>query len=130
MHKATTVLAAMSPFPHTVEAHEALAAAKAVMDTHDIHHVPVLDGDALVGLLTSADLARAGGGTVGDACHRDVLVVDVHRALASACREMAARRVDAALVTKDGHLAGILTVSDVCRFLADLLDPDLDDEIA
>lgn len=131
MHKASTVLAGMSPFPHTIAVSAPLAAARAMMEAHGIHHLPVVDGQRLVGIISPGDAERGAGGVVGDACRRDVLVVDVHRALASACREMAARHLGAALVTKDGRLVGILTSSDVCRILADVLDPpELDDEIA
>ena len=138
MERHPTLLHVMTPFPQYIGTDASLDEAREMMDDHRIHHLPVKDEDGqLVGLITDVDLAMAATATeqgaaldVGAVCRRDIYVVDVNRTLASVAREMGVGRANSVLVTRDGHLVGIVTTTDVCRVLADLLDDDIDDIIA
>ena len=76
--------------------------------------------------LTATDLAPGRRlildlGSVRDACVRDVYVVDIDTPLDEVLLALTESHRGSALVVKNTKLAGILTTSDVCRFLADLL---------
>jgi CBS domain-containing protein len=43
----------------TVDVAEPLSAVRRLLDDHAFHHVPVLDGERLVGIVSALDLARA-----------------------------------------------------------------------
>ena len=127
----------MTPFPHTVDVDVPLAEAEAMLVRGGFHHLPVLDGHLIVGVLTPHDVVLAH--QVRDEGNPDKpislraavervepLVVDIHDRLEAVVLTMAARRATHALVTRQGRLAGILTTTDVCRVLAALLTPDED----
>lgn len=133
-----TLLRVMTPFPQCIAPSASLDEAAAVMEQHQIHHLPVREDDALVGMLTERDLVTARLAarsheervTVGEVCRRDVHVVDVTHSLAATVREMAQHHAGYVLVKRDEHLAGIVTTTDLCALLAEILDPDIDDIIA
>ncbi len=126
------IRSAMTPFPHTIELEAPLDTARHLMLQHHIRHLPVKDGDRLVGLITDRDiklvlgpsLSASGdsdGPKVHHACIFDVYVTETTTPLRVVVSEMARRRIGSALVTKDGRLAGIFTATDACQQLADLL---------
>jgi acetoin utilization protein AcuB len=126
-----TVLSVMTPFPYAIEANATLDDARAMMNQHGIHHLPVLRDGALAGVLSDRDLAlftdvlakeRSGlAMLVWTVCAREPYVADIHTPLAEVAERMADLRIGSALITKNGKLAGILTVTDVCRGFASLL---------
>jgi acetoin utilization protein AcuB len=88
----------------------------------EIHHLPVLDGGEVVGMVTERDLALAADrlGTVASA------MVPVHRVAAETPLDevldaMTAKHLDAIVVTGDGTVEGIFTASDAVRALRDLV---------
>lgn len=121
----------MTPFPYSVAANETVEVARAMMEEHDIHHLPVLRDGALAGVVSARDIALcfdvlgAANTTfpmlVWGICARDPYVVELDTPLDEVADEMANRRIGSALVTRHGKLAGILTVTDACRALAVLL---------
>lgn len=133
LHHMPTIKVAMTPFPFFVDIDASVDEARAIMRENEIHHLPVIEDGALVGVLSARDVllleisrrAQGGGdlGTVRDACVRDVYVVDVDTPLDEVLLALADAHRGAALVVMKSHakLAGILTTSDACRLLADLL---------
>lgn len=121
----------MTPHPHVIDEGAPLRQARSVMVEHDIHHLPVVRRDRLVGVLTDRDLKRALDPDLGlppedelfvrDACVFDAYTVAGATPLADVLTVMADRHIGSALVTEDGRLTGILTASDACRILAGLL---------
>ena len=126
-----TVLKVMTPFPFSVDVSDKLADAEKMMIEQGFHHLPVKDGNELVGVLSERDAAiarsvRAEGASgepvsVRSACRGRLLVVGVKEGLDEVMFKMAERRVTAALVTREGKLAGILTTTDVYRLLGGML---------
>ena len=136
---APTLLSAMTPFPWSVEIDQPLERAREMMREHAIRHLPVVREGKLVGVIDDrhAELMAGQAGhagkrpSVASACRLDPYVVDAATPLEEVLREMAARRTDAALVTRKGRLAGIFTASDAFRcfseFLRTLFPPESDD---
>lgn len=130
----------MTPFPYSITRSARLDIAVTMMGQHDIRHLPVCEGHAVVGLLSERDArvalrVRSGEAalTVGEVCTAEPFLVDLERRLDEVAEEMAARRIGSAIVMRGDKLAGILTTTDVCRLLATTLREaygDEDDDVA
>ena len=122
----------MTPFPWSVDRRAAASEAEAMMREHRIRHLPVKDGDRLVGVISAADLRRAAEPEpiVESIMHADPYVVPLDTALEGVLLHMADHHLECVLVTREDRLAGIFTVVDACRaFGRDLRSrrPDGDD---
>ncbi|MAE95517.1 MAG: hypothetical protein CL910_12730 [Deltaproteobacteria bacterium] len=92
------------------------------------HHVPVMDGPRLYGILSREDLhelalkgqASTEGLVAGDVCTRDLLTVDPMRPIVEVAKAMIERKVGSALVTDGDVLVGIFTNTDALRLIAAL----------
>jgi len=126
-----TVKLAMTPFPYTIDADASLAVAREMMVEHDIHHLPVTDAGALVGVISAHEVSL---GTaivsardakqvlrVREACVLHAYVVEDTSPLDEVVGKMAELRIGSALVTRRGNLVGVFTVTDACRLLAQWL---------
>jgi acetoin utilization protein AcuB len=134
----------MTPFPYSVEASESIARASAMMEEHGIRHLPVTEDRELIGVLSDRDVrvarrvageaANTGKLLVSEVCSRPPYVVELASALDDVVLEMAERGIGSAIVVRQGKLAGILTTTDVCRVLAQVLrgiaPPPGDDDVA
>lgn len=111
---------------------EALASeALEVMRRAHIHHLPVIDGDRLVGLLTDRDiLAKVDPGgqpifdtgmTVGALMRRNVPVVDETTGVREALELMLKEKLTGIPLVRNGKVSGIVTESDMLRVLHSLL---------
>lgn len=123
---------AMTPFPHFVKSADSVEDVEQLIREHGIRHVPVQDDGKVVGIISERDLRRLVNPSlpaVNKARIRaravmlaDPYVVEVDAPLASVVSEMADRHIGSAIVVKHGKLAGILSVTDVCRVLAEILN--------
>ena len=122
------MLVVMTPFPHHIDANATLVEAAAMMDTHDIRHLPVLERGDIVGILSERDLERAKilghplrdetELRVGDICTQRPYFVDISDPLNRVLDAMVEKRIGSVLVLKDGELAGVFTALDACRLLS------------
>lgn len=117
----------MTPFPYSIDAKADVASAWAMMEEHDIRHIPVTRGETVLGVVSERDLWRAQaegrsdidmGGLVSSGPY----IVEWSTSLADVAREMGSRKIGSAVVLRDGKLAGILTTTDVCEYLAEVLE--------
>lgn len=122
------IKALMTPFPYSVGVGASLDEAETLMREHRFRHLPVMDGGHLVGVLSDRDLKRAAqpapGETaprVGDVARLEAYVVPLTEPADRVLAHMAEHHLDAALVVKEGRLAGIFTATDACRGFADFL---------
>ena len=109
------------------------------MKLFQIHHVPVVDGEKLVGVVSHRDMLSMMHSRlqpfaspedrdtfehtfVINAMTRDPVSVAPELTLANAVRIMQERRVGCLPVVSDGKLVGLLTESDLLRVLGQLLD--------
>lgn len=123
-----TVRLAMTPFPHSIDIEAPAEDAWAMMLEHEIRHLPVTTEGKLTGLISERDLrlvlrpgVEKGDVSVRDACHGELYLASDDTPLDQVLDVMCERHIGSCVVERDGHLAGILTVTDVCRHLATLL---------
>lgn len=125
MLKAPRLKNVMTPFPHTVDIEAPILQVREFMREHRIRHLPVTRDGALVGIITDRDIKLMLGPdfdfpdestlTAGDAYQPDAYVVDIDTRLDAVLLDMAERRIGSALITRKDRMAGVLTVTDVCR---------------
>lgn len=113
--------------------------AQALMQEHNIRHLPIVDEEGkLVGLITQRSLLRA---LPSDVSHfsrfeisyvlgkikarnimvKDVVTIDEGTPIEEAARIMADRKIGCLPVMRDGRLVGIITDNDLFTIMVDLL---------
>lgn len=112
----------MTRQPWTVQLDDSLGVARRMMAEQEIHHLPVVDGGVVVGMVTERDLTAAADhlGTVADVL-MPVHTVSADTTLGDVVDRMTENRWDAVVVTDADRVVGIFTASDALRVLADLL---------
>jgi acetoin utilization protein AcuB len=115
----------MTQFPHSIDVGEDVVAARVLMDEHEIRHLPVTQGGKIVGVITDRDIqvagalsgSDAGSATVREVCHMPAYVVAHDTPLDSVLENLIERHITSAVVTENDSLAGVFTLTDVCRLL-------------
>lgn len=130
--RAPSVGAVMTPFPYFVGADDSVERAERLMREHAIRHLPVQEDGEVVGIISERDLLRLANPSfpaldkaavaVRTVVLGDPYVVGIDRPLGEVVAEMAVRQIGSAIVVRHGKLAGILSVTDVCRVLAEVLE--------
>lgn len=115
----------MTPCPQRVDVNDSLLFARALMQRHEVRHLPVMRGATVVGVLTDRDVKRALDPDLGlppsdelfvdDICVADAYVVDLEEPLDRVLDHMASQHIGSALVAENGQLVGIFTATDACR---------------
>jgi acetoin utilization protein AcuB len=112
----------MTAFPYFIEVDAGLKAATQMMERHGIRHLPVKDGDELIGVVSDRDIKRAKRELhVSDIVVRETYIIDLNERLDSVLLHLAQRHIGCALVVKEGRLAGIFTTTDACRVFGEYL---------
>ena len=117
----------MTRLPVEAERCRTVREAIALMESHDIRHIPIMNGSHLVGIVTERDVMQARieqGGRVGtvelaDICQRDVLSVSPVTPIDEVVRRMLGRNAGSAVVVDGGFVVGIFTTTDALRLLRD-----------
>ncbi len=131
-----SIEAIMSTDLLTVEPSSSLADVRALMRDNGIHHVPVVDGDSLVGLVTLTNVLAATDSFLRDDDSRihateipvrdvmvtDVATVDIGASLRHAALFMEKHKIGCLPVTNCGKLAGIITDTDFVAVAINLLE--------
>jgi CBS domain-containing protein len=118
----------MSKLPAETDRREPLSAVVRHMREQHCHHVPIMDGSHLYGILSRQDLHELalredepqGELVAGDVCTRDVLTFGPMEPIVEVARAMLDRHVSSALVVDSGVLVGIFTSTDALRLIAEL----------
>lgn len=121
---------------YTVTPRTTIADALRVTRTQRVRHLPVVEGDTLVGLVTERDLRQAAPPvyaaageelrqtittkTVDEVMVRQVITVTPETPVEQAAKLLYENRIGCLPVLSDGRLAGILTESDLLRALVEL----------
>lgn len=117
----------MTPHPHTIGRDQPIAVAAKLMREHGIRHLPVLEGGALIGMISDRDvrlvesLASAEQVKVEDAMSPEPYVVSADQDLAEVVRHMAEHKHGSAIVAHGPKVLGIFTATDALKLLADRL---------
>jgi CBS domain-containing protein len=123
----------------TLEVSDNLDLADDIMRLGRIRHMPVLDRDRLVGILSQRDLFRAGASSVlqlrreaerdwlGEVLVRSVMATRVftispEASIRDAVQVMIDKKVGCVPVVENDRLVGLLAESDCLRYLARVLD--------
>jgi CBS domain-containing protein len=133
-----SIVSVMTTDPVTVDLGQPLSEVYHVLQNSRFHHVPVLDGDRPVGMISSTDVLKlvydVGGRsdkmlttmldhqfTLEDAMTTDLVTLSDSATVHDAAELLAEGRMHSVVVvTPDGSLAGIVTSTDLVRFLRDL----------
>ena len=123
----------MTTAPETIAADLTLAQARERMFQLNARHLPVLEGDGLIGILSDRDIALV------DAVFGDLERLTVRQAMTpqpftcgpsahmhAVAAEMAAHKYGSAIVVDPAHpgrVLGLFTTTDALRALAELLGP-------
>lgn len=114
----------MTPLPMSVRRDDTLSTATNLFERHRIRHLPVIDDDTLVGLVSERDvqIAKSFGGKremkVEVVMSTDPYVVHPATPLVEVAARMLDTSEDAAIVVEGGRVAGVFTSSDALRAIA------------
>jgi len=118
----------------TVTPDHSISEVREIFDIERFRHMPVVDADGLVGIISQTDLLRMMHGakimtsrveqhntlifestTVGEVMTRDVKTVESEAPVSEAARIMIHYKLNAVPVTEDGVIIGMLTSTDILR---------------
>jgi acetoin utilization protein AcuB len=134
----------MTPFPYFVDTDEEVAEVERLMRKHHIRHIPVQQDGRVVGIVSERDLFHLGDRFLPNIDKariraREIMVDDPYivafeTPLSEIALEMAKRHIGSAIVLHHEKLAGILSATDICRILAEILEsefsPSTGDDVA
>jgi acetoin utilization protein AcuB len=125
-----TIKQFMTHYPLTIGKDAKMSQAHTLMRTHQLRHLPVLEGGKLVGIVSERDLhlietlrdSDPEKITVEEAMVVDVYTVTVDEPIDVVAERMAERKLGSALVVnRRGGLEGIFTSVDALQVLATVL---------
>lgn len=118
----------MTREPYSINSAENLARAKTLMRMHLIRHLPVVDGDKLVGVLSDRDVAVVEAVPGVDLAHVEVarvmepaLTAWGDEAIDEVSVKMAEQKRDCVVVCGGHGVAGVFTATDALQALADIV---------
>jgi acetoin utilization protein AcuB len=119
----------MTRKPWTIDRTAKMTEAHRLMREHQIRHLPVVDGDRVVGIVSMRDLhlletlpgVSPDEVDVEDAMSTELFVASESDELADIVERMVEARVGSAVVMDPQGLVGIFTSVDAMRALADIL---------
>lgn len=124
----------MTRNPKTVSPDDPLSFAARILREHRFHHLPVVEGGRLVGILSDADLRNASYGTmpaeggtaedlpVREAMRTEVWSVTPDDSVEDALLILTREKFGALPVLSGDRLVGIITRADLLKAFVDLLD--------
>jgi len=124
----------MTRNPKTVSPEDPLSLAAGILREHRFHHLPVVEGGRLVGILSDADLRNASfaaipgaGGPAGDRPVREAMRTEVWSvtpddSVEDALLILTREKFGALPVLSGDRLVGIITRADLLNAFVDLLD--------
>lgn len=118
------VVQVMTRDPVTVAPQDSLTAVKARMESGGFHHLPVVNGDQLVGIISHSDLPLdrvrrdAAADRVADVMTVDPVTVTPDTSVVEAVQLMVANEIGSLPVLEEGKLVGIVTTRDIMAWLS------------
>lgn len=119
----------MTPSPVTVGLKEKLVTARTVMQDKGIRHLPVVEDNKPVSVISDRDIALAVLAnkyseedieklTVEDVCSLDLYHVELDTSLSEVVQYMSEHTIGSVVITRDGVIDGIFTATDACKYLS------------
>lgn len=137
MKKNESVTHIMTASPIAVSLNLPVSAARRALEDADIHHLPVTDGDQLVGILTTGDLLRVSFGDYGNQDSRSLdaildhtfqlkdlmtsapVSIDQGQTIREAAQTLVHGGFHSLPVVDNGKLVGIVTSTDLIKYLVE-----------
>jgi predicted transcriptional regulator len=91
------------------------------MIEHEIHHLPVVNQDEIVGILDQYSFTDQHISTLSEISFEKPHVFDLNERLDNVVDLMSKDHVNTVLITKHNKLVGIFTITDACRKFAEYL---------
>ena len=121
----------MSTKIHSIGLDQPLAKAQEMMRKFSVRHLPVMEGNRLVGIISDRDIKLALSLVSGSRLEQqdwiveeafidDPFSVDTTTPLKEVVSQMAERRIGSVLVTESNKPVGIFTTTDLCKAYVDL----------
>jgi len=117
----------MSKDPVTIEPQASVDKALNQMRQHGVRHLPVMEKDQVVGLVTDIELRTAWFPslldelTVADVMVTNPRTIEAESSVYQAARIMVQNKLTGLLVMDQGHLVGIITLADILRVFVDVM---------
>ena len=125
----------------TVDQETSIGEAKEIMQQHNFRHLPVTEGEKLIGIITQTDIDRALPAAIDSSVTHESRMIAAHAKVSSfmvadpvtvqpldplekAALLMQRFKMGAVPVVKDEQLVGIITESDVLKALSEILNGD------
>ena len=120
----------MSPAPLTIGPAASLSKAVKTMREHQVRHLPVVDRDRVIGVLSQRDVlimeslpgVNPTEVRVEEAMVRDVFTAEPQTPVGDVIETMIDRKLGSTIVAEGGHVLGVFTTIDALRALHDLLE--------
>ena len=128
----------MTADPVTVDQCKPIREAKRLLDKHRFRHLPIVDGDKVVGVLSDRDIIRSfaisesvmsfsGVDTKDEVIIRDIMADSVMYItsddnLKDAARIMVSKKIGCLPVVDNGGLVGIITETDILKVFVEMTE--------
>lgn len=126
-----TLSQVMTKNPRTVSPNHRLSTARKIMTKYGVRHVPVVEADTIVTVISERDMELVPklfpGRTedevrVEELCLFDPFITDEQAELVVVLKQMLKEKIGCVLVTRNRKLTGIFTMIDAGKLLLELLD--------
>jgi CBS domain-containing protein len=126
-----TLSQVMTKNPRTVSPNHRLSTARKLMTKYGVRHVPVIEADKIVTVISERDMELVPklfpGRTenevlVEELCLFDPFIADEQAELTVVLKQMLKEKIGCVLVTRNKKLTGIFTMIDAGKLLLELLD--------
>ena len=111
--------------PITIDQHDKLSKARAIMTAGNFRRLPVVDGGRLVGIITERDLHKYSGflesTRVTAAMRTSLITVTPYDAVEDAALLMLKHKIGGLPVVAEGRLVGIVTTTDLLKALLNVV---------
>ena len=127
-----TVEAIMQPSPYFAQTSDPVSKILDLMGKHKIRHIPIKQGEQIVGIISERDLRWMETPAMSLPDPEEIpvhhiqvnqpYIVETDTPLNTVIAEMSKRKIGSAIVVKSGKLSGIVTTTDICNALVELLE--------
>lgn len=107
----------------TVKPDDKLSVVKDLLHNHRIHHIPVVDGTQLVGIITTGDLFWLGKSfaeydqvSVSEVMTRKIATLEPNDKVGSVAEVFLEHRFHCIPVCEQGNLLGLVTMHDILKY--------------
>lgn len=121
----TTVEEVMTPDPMTLLPTGTVGEAYRLMTERGFRHVPIVEGELLLGVISMTDVGHLGAGvpeilakSLHEVMSKQLVTVKKSESIAAAATMMASKKINCLLVVEHGGLIGIVTTYDLLDALA------------